>query len=478
MPQKLSWLLLLLLASLVLQVRAQIPDDSEEPSEAYTGEFLEHIDEDDVVNLANAARPWRKLKVYAREDKWQDSGVIVNKGQRYHITAAGKWKVGLLFGWMGPEKGSGPDPLSSLLFALPVRSVDSTALIAKIGKKGRPFAVGDDYELTPDDDGRLYLRINDTPGMTFDNEGHVNVTVALAGHAPATDTSPPAAQTTRPLQSQSVTPPARPASSQPKIRGQRWAVVIGISHYRDSRIPSLRYADVDARAFYNWLVSPQGGKYSPSRVRLLLNKDATANNVRDALFNWLRQAIEEDIVTIYFAGHGSPDSPETPDNLYLLTHDTVYDNISATGFPMWDIETAMKRFIKARRVIVMADACHSGGVGQSFDVARRNLSSMEARNRISSGFQSLSTIGDGVAVISASDDNQFSYEGEQFGGGHGVFTHFLLQGLKGEADYNHNRRVTLGELIPYLSENVRRATTNNQSPTIAGKFDPALSIAR
>jgi uncharacterized caspase-like protein len=264
----------------------------------------------------------------------------------------------------------------------------------------------------------------------------------------------------------------------PKIRGQRWAVVIGISRYQDTRIPSLRYADVDARGFYDWLVSPTGGKYSPARVKLLLNREATANNIREALFSWLRQAIDEDIVTIYFAGHGSPDSPETPDNLYLLAHDTKYDNIAATGFPMWDIETAMQRFIKARRVIVMADACHSGGVGQSFDVARRNVTGMETRNRISSGFQSLSTIGDGVAVISASDDNQFSYEGDQFGGGHGVFTYFLLKGLHGEADYNRNQRVTLGELIPYLSENVRRATTNNQSPTIAGKFDPALSIAR
>ena len=65
-----------------------------------------------------------------------------------------------------------------------------------------------------------------------------------------------------------------------------------------------------------------------------------------------------------------------------------------------------------------------------------------------------------------------------WGGGHGVFTYFLLKGLNGDADYNKDGRVTLGELIPYLSEQVRRETRNAQSPTIAGKFDPALSIGK
>ena len=43
---------------------------------------------------------------------------------------------------------------------------------------------------------------------------------------------------------------------------------------------------------------------------------------------------------------------------------------------------------------------------------------------------------------------------------------------------DQDARVSLGELIPYLSEQVRRATRNAQSPTVAGKFDPALSIGR
>ena len=45
-------------------------------------------------------------------------------------------------------------------------------------------------------------------------------------------------------------------------------------------------------------------------------------------------------------------------------------------------------------------------------------------------------------------------------------------------DYSKDGNVTLGELIPFLSEQVRRKTRNAQSPTIAGKFDPAITIGR
>jgi uncharacterized caspase-like protein len=97
---------------------------------------------------------------------------------------------------------------------------------------------------------------------------------------------------------------------------------------------------------------------------------------------------------------------------------------------------------------------------------------------ISSSLQNLSGIGDGVCIITASDDNQFSQESKRWGEGHGVFTYYLLKGLSGEADYSKDNRVSLGEIIPYLSEQVRRATRNAQTPTVAGRFDPALSIGK
>jgi len=257
----------------------------------------------------------------------------------------------------------------------------------------------------------------------------------------------------------------------------RWAVVIGISNYKDTRIPSLRYSSRDAQAFYNWLVSPTGGQYAPSRVRLLKDKQATGNRIKQSLFEWLGQVLEEDIVIIFFAGHGSPQSPDKPGNLFLLPFDVEYGSVATTGFPMWDIETAFKRFIKSKKVVVIADACHSGGVGQSFDIGRRAGGGSDVVP-ISSSLQALSKVGDGICILSASDDNQYSQESQKWGGGHGVFTYYLLKGIEGDADYSKDNRVSLGEIIPYLSEQVRRATRNAQTPTVAGKFDPALTIGK
>ncbi len=262
-----------------------------------------------------------------------------------------------------------------------------------------------------------------------------------------------------------------------KITGTRWAVIIGISQYKDTRIPSLRYAASDAKSLYGWLISPNGGKYAPARVKLLIDAQATGEGMKKALFEWLGQVLEEDIVIIFFAGHGSPQSPDNPENLFLLPYDVQYDSVATTGFPMWDIETALKRFIKAKRVIVVTDACHAGGVGQSFDFARREGRGINIIP-ISSNLHNLSKIGDGICIISASDDSQFSQESKKWGGGHGVFTYFLLKGLNGNADYNKDRVVSLGEIIPYLSEQVRRETRNVQTPTVAGRFDPALTIGK
>lgn len=199
--------------------------------------------------------------------------------------------------------------------------------------------------------------------------------------------------------------------------------------------------------------------------------------MKKALYEWLAQAIEEDTVTIYFAGHGSPQSPDHPENIFLLPYDTQYDSVPTTGFPMWDIETALRRFIRAKKVIVITDACHAGGVGQAFDVARRAGRGLTVIP-VSSTLQNLSKINDGICIISASDDSQMSQESAQWGGGHGVFTFHLLEGLKGKADYNTDGLVTLGELIPFLSEQIRRETRNAQTPTVAGRFDPALSIGK
>ncbi|MCX6137974.1 MAG: caspase family protein [Ignavibacteriales bacterium] len=264
--------------------------------------------------------------------------------------------------------------------------------------------------------------------------------------------------------------PGKPAPASTG-RPQQWAVVVGVSEYEKPSIKNLNYADRDAREFADYLKSPAGGGFEEARVRVLLNKEATLQNIKSALNQFLRQTVDKDLVIIYFAGHGAPE-PANPSNNYLLCYDTDPTSLETTAFPMWDINTALQRYIPSKRVVVLTDACHSGGI--STELATRGMGTVES-NLINQYLSDLSKSKEGIIVFTASQSGEVSQELDKFG--HGVFTHFLLQGLKGEADRNNDYTVTIGELMDYVEEMVKRQTNGNQHPTRnQGTYDTDMTI--
>lgn len=249
--------------------------------------------------------------------------------------------------------------------------------------------------------------------------------------------------------------PGAPRGSGP----QRWAVIVGVSAYASKGIPALKYADRDAEALAAFLQTPEGGGFDADHMRILVNQDATLSNLREAMIDFLQQAIEKDLVIIYFAGHGAPD-PTRPQNLYLLTHDTDPNRLGTTAFPMWDIQTVVSRQIAAKKVVVLSDACHSGGI--SVDVATRGLD-VTRSNPINQYLAELARAKDGLVVFTASAAGEVSQEFPELG--HGVFTYYLLEGMKGAADANNDYLVTVNELMGYVEEQVKRKTRGAQNPT-------------
>jgi uncharacterized caspase-like protein len=249
----------------------------------------------------------------------------------------------------------------------------------------------------------------------------------------------------------------------PRI-GQRWAVVIGVSKYESKDIPSLKYARADAQSFYDFLKSDAAGPFD--HVLFLADSAATGNAMRKALFVYLQQAKWNDLVVIYFAGHGAPD-PNRPDNLYLLPTDANLNAMASTAFPMWDVKTALRRQIAADRVLVIADACHSAG-------ATEGVVGGAGSNKIAGSFAQLFTPSRRL-IMTAANSNEFSLEGPQWGG-HGVFTHYLIDGLDGKADENHDGIVTFQELFDFVSKQVRVATEGRQNPQRAGFGDVPLAV--
>lgn len=253
--------------------------------------------------------------------------------------------------------------------------------------------------------------------------------------------------------------------------GRRYAVVVGVSRYAHAErgVPDLRFAASDARAVRDFLVAPDGGGFEPERVRLLVDDQATSANLRSSLFTFLTEPGPDDLVVIYFAGHGAPD-PRDPRLLYLITHDTDPRDMGGTAFPMWDLPTVLGRVVKARRVLVLADACHSQGVGGDAGGA--------AAPPINLAHQYLGRYARDAqhALLTASGISEASLEDPRWGGG--VFTWAALRGLRGRADADHDGTVTAGELFRYTRDEVRRATAGRQTPTAVAGLAADLALAR
>lgn len=250
--------------------------------------------------------------------------------------------------------------------------------------------------------------------------------------------------------------------------GERFAVIVGISEYAAEGVPDLRYADDDAEAFYRFLTSEEAGLggIAEENVRLLLNEEATYREMRSALYTFLEQATDKDVVYIFIAAHGAP-NPNRVDDLYILPYDSEPDDIPGTGFPMSDVNESIRR-LYARHTVLLTDACHSGGVGMGSYASRAmDDASMNAINQVF--LQDLNSVNGGLAILTASEARQLSREGTQWGGGHGVFTWYLLEGLRGRADLDHDRIVRLGELMEYVRDSVRRETRNGQIPSIGSQ---------
>jgi uncharacterized caspase-like protein len=256
-----------------------------------------------------------------------------------------------------------------------------------------------------------------------------------------------------------------------------YALVVGIATYKDSEIPKLNYTTYDAQAIFDLLVNPDIAGFKKGDVKILLDEEATLFNVKDAISNWLyKNAKEDSIVFIFFAGHGGVEEDRfgiEKDNLakYLLPYDTDFDNFFASALSNSDFNRLLLS-IKSKRLVVFMDSCYSGGVTEK---KARDVKIVE------DPYEKMAE-GEGRLVIAASQPDQRSFEDENLG--HGVFTHHLIEALSGAADSDDDGYVKAMEVYKYLSETVPetalRLASGVQEPILRGdlKTDFVLTVNR
>jgi uncharacterized caspase-like protein len=146
----------------------------------------------------------------------------------------------------------------------------------------------------------------------------------------------------------------------------KFALIIGNSHYEDSSLRRLRAPDLDVQGLEEVLKAPDVGHFD--EVTTLLNEDCAS--VRKAVARFYDQRQRDDLLLLYFSGHGVKDEQG---HLYLALRDTESGLLAGTAMETAFITGRMDRSFSKRQVLVL-DCCHSGAFahgGQSRSGSQR-----------------------------------------------------------------------------------------------------------
>lgn len=247
------------------------------------------------------------------------------------------------------------------------------------------------------------------------------------------------------------------------VKGTSYALIIGISQYKEPRL-RLNVADADAALFANFLLETK--RVTADNMQVLLNKDANSAAVNRAVQTLRNKKLKEgDEVLIYFSGHGdiqrSTDTSTKGYIGYLLCSDVNTDRAYAGAqgtLSFKDLNETVEQLTRQGVLVnLVLDACHSG---QTINEEGANLLSESA----------LVSFRNTVRYLSCGP-KQRSYENKELG--HGYFTYYLVQGLIGLADIlPTDNEVNVAEISIFTLNQVSASTQKQQAPNISG---PAIS---
>jgi len=253
--------------------------------------------------------------------------------------------------------------------------------------------------------------------------------------------------------------PTHGALAQKAVYDQSYALLVGVNHY--PKLPGqlqLHFAVADAMAMRDILIKYYG--FPASHVRMLLDGDATKQNIDDALSDFAdrRKYHTDDRVLVFFSGHGQTVSlPGGGEMGFLIPNNADVDlaDIDNAGpflrscvemEEVWDYLQSTP----AKHVLLVADACYSGLLTQTraLGIAPGALSAMAAKRALQ--------------VMTAGGKGETSTELDRYG--HGAFTYKLLDELTSRAAAGPGNVFTSSELYGAVERSVTNLTNGAQDP--------------
>ncbi|MFB2834343.1 caspase family protein [Floridanema evergladense] len=214
-----------------------------------------------------------------------------------------------------------------------------------------------------------------------------------------------------------------------------WILLIGVNQYEDNNLPSLQYSALDCQGLSEALAD---ATQAFPQKEVFIHHDFAANSpntptIRNSLNKIISAANPQDTVLFYFSGHGILE-PKTQEAILCLK-DTQSDDPVNTGLRLPELLQLLDS-CNANQQLVWLDACHSGGMilrglrGETVQIELEHPQ-LNTANQMVETFQKRANQSRKFYALLSCDRNQRSWEFPELG--HGVFTYYLMRGLRGEA---------------------------------------------
>ena len=269
-------------------------------------------------------------------------------------------------------------------------------------------------------------------------------------------------------------PPSPGAARAQAPVGERYALLIGVREYDKNQLHDLPYAEDDVNSLAEVL-----RKAGYKRVVVMSQTEGAtharflpmAANIRKTLKGMLEDRTADDSVLFAFAGHGVQFQGE--DESYFCPMDAKLEDKS-TLISLGDLYKEMEQSEAGTRLLIV-DACRNDPRSdESRAVCRVKLESVtRPQKALPPG---------GVAALFSCSAGERAFESPSLK--HGVFFHFLVEGLQGKADLDKDGQVDLDELVRYTKRQVADFVKEQygdevrQMPELVGKTRGLLSLAK